>query len=58
MSARSNRWKHENKFFINSLTGKIQYHAQCQKCPHNCKQSHKVSLWCKLYNELEKQDGN
>jgi len=52
MSAKSKKWKTENKFFINFQTGKIQFHLQCQDCPHDCKQSHKITLWCRTYNEL------
>lgn len=52
MSAKSEKWKQENDFFINKRTGKLQYNAKCNKCANNCKQSYKVIIVvCPTYAE-------
>lgn len=42
--SKSEKWKEENVFFINSKTNKIQNNKKCQKCICNCKQSYRASI--------------
>lgn len=49
-TSRSQKWKRENTYFINSKTGKIQYNKRCENCICACKQSYKSSvIACPFY---------
>ena len=50
MSAKGEKWKRDNSFFLNSKTGRIQYNTTCLMCECNCKQSFKICLLnCPFY---------
>ena len=36
---KSDKWKRENKFFVNPKTKKMQFADKCKKCICECKQS-------------------
>jgi hypothetical protein len=56
MSAKSEKWKAENAFFLNKNTGRVTLNALCKKCIHECKQSHKVKICaCPHYLKAGKQ---
>lgn len=60
MRSKSEKWKQENAFFINSKTGKIQYNKKCLGCVNECKQSFRAKIVeCKIYKPKTKggQDG-
>lgn len=43
MSAKSEKWKLENAFFLNDK-GRRQYNKICNVCKNDCKQSFKAKL--------------
>jgi hypothetical protein len=50
MNSRSKRERLELSFFINPVTGKVQYNRQCRRCVNDCRQSYRtVIIACKNY---------
>lgn len=39
MKKYTKKFKEENAFFINRLTGRFQINEKCKKCKNKCKQS-------------------
>lgn len=46
MSAKSEKWKNDNDFFINNKTHKLQFNKKCVACTEDCKQSFKAKVMC------------
>jgi len=52
MSAKSEKWKNENDFYINNKTHKVQYNKKCITCTEECKQSFKANVMhCKNFKQ-------